>query len=57
MHIPGPLTRGKSVPERAAPPAARAALIRAGRRRVLACHTWDRRLQKLIAVMRDIYGR
>ncbi len=38
-------------------PAEREALIRAGRRRVLACHTWDRRLQKLIAVMRDIYGR
>lgn len=37
-------------------PAEREAVVRAGRRRVLACHTWDHRLQRLIAVMRDLYG-
>ena len=37
-------------------PAARAAIVRAGRRRVLAEHTWDHRIQHLIATMRAIYG-
>ena len=28
----------------------------AGRRRVLACHTWEHRLQVLLEQMRSIYG-
>lgn len=31
-------------------------IVENGRRRVLACHTWGRRLGKLLEDMRDIYG-
>lgn len=37
-------------------PAARQAVIARARARVLACHTWEHRLQRLIACMREVYG-
>lgn len=37
-------------------PAERQAVSRAGRRRVLACHTWEHRLQTLLRTMREVYG-
>lgn len=37
-------------------PEARRRVAEAGRRRVLACHTWDHRLQSLLATMKGVYG-
>lgn len=37
-------------------PAEREAIVRAGRRRVLACHKWEDRLEKLLSGMAEIYG-
>lgn len=37
-------------------PAERQAVIQAGRRRVLGCHTWEHRLKTLLRTLRDVYG-
>ncbi len=37
-------------------PREREAFIQSGRKRVLACHTWEHRLDSLVATMRAIYG-
>lgn len=37
-------------------PAARHAITRAARARVLSCHTWQHRLQTLLSRMREVYG-
>jgi spore maturation protein CgeB len=37
-------------------PRSRREIIRAGRRRVLACHTWRHRLAELLEKMRQVYG-
>ena len=37
-------------------PLERRKMAAAGRRRVLACHTWEHRLQVLLEQMRSIYG-
>lgn len=37
-------------------PRARHAIVTAARRRVLACHTWQHRLQTMLACMREVYG-
>ena len=38
-------------------PAEREQVARAARRRVLAHHTWDHRVEEIVRVMREIYGR
>ncbi len=37
-------------------PAERQRVVEAGRRRVLACHTWDARLRTLLARMKEVFG-
>ncbi|MBQ9453430.1 MAG: glycosyltransferase family 1 protein, partial [Desulfovibrio sp.] len=37
-------------------PRERHRIITAARKRVLACHTWQQRLQTMLTHMRDIYG-